>query len=58
VAGRIEVAPLYGFWHLVVVRMYFMSFLRKSANEVNTPRAITSRSILANQSSIWLSQEE
>jgi hypothetical protein len=38
--------------------MYFMSFLRKSANDVNTPRAMMSRSILANQSSIWLSQEE
>ena len=38
--------------------MYFISFLRKSANDVNTPRAMTSRSILANHSSIWLSQEE
>ena len=35
-----------------------MSFLRKSANDGNTPRAMTSRSILANHSSIWLSQEE
>src|ERR1017187_9345630 len=38
--------------------MYFISFLRKSANDMNTPRAMTSRSILANHSSIWLSQEE
>jgi len=30
-----------------------MSFLRKSGTDVNTPRAMTSRSILANQSSIW-----
>ena len=35
-----------------------MSFLRKSANDVNTPRAMMSRSILANQSSIWLSHED
>lgn len=34
-----------------------MSFLRKSGTDMNTPRAMTSRSILENQSSIWLSQE-
>ena len=35
-----------------------MSFLLRSGTEVKTPRAMTSRSILANHSSIWLSQEE
>jgi hypothetical protein len=35
-----------------------MSFLFKSETEVNTPRAITSRSILPNHSSTWLSHEE
>ena len=35
-----------------------MSFLLRSGTEVNTPRAITSRSILANHSSTWLSQDE
>ena len=35
-----------------------MSFLFRSGTEVNTPRAITSRSILANQSSTWFSHEE
>src|SRR5260221_5034304 len=35
--------------------MYRMSFLFRSGTEVNTPRAITSRSILANQSSTWFS---
>ncbi len=35
-----------------------MSFLFKSGTEVKTPRAITSRSILANHSSTWLSQDE
>lgn len=35
-----------------------MSFLFRSETEVNTPRAMTSRSILANHSSTWLSQEE
>jgi hypothetical protein len=38
--------------------MYFKSFLHKSANDVNTPPAMMSRSILANQSSIWLSHED
>src|SRR5688500_19856662 len=38
--------------------MYFISFLDRSATEVNTPRAITSRSIFANQISTWLSHEE
>ncbi len=38
--------------------MYFMSFLRKSGTDVNTLRAMTSRAILENQSSMWLSQEE
>src|SRR6218665_2818382 len=32
-----------------------MGFLLRSGNVVNTPRAITSRSILANHSSTWLS---
>ena len=35
-----------------------MSFFLRSGTEVNTPRAITSRSILANHSSTWFSQEE
>jgi hypothetical protein len=38
--------------------MQRMSFLFRSGTEVNTPRAITSRSIFANQSSTWLSQDE
>src|SRR5207244_10728418 len=38
--------------------MYRMSFRRRSGTEVKTPRAMTSRSILANHSSTWLSQEE
>ena len=36
---------------LLYWRIQRISFLFKSATEVNTPRAITSRSILANQSS-------
>ena len=43
---------------LLYWRMYRMSFLFRSATEVKTPRAMTSRSILANHSSTWLSQEE
>jgi len=35
-----------------------MSFLLRSQTEVNTPQATTSRSILENQSSTWLSQYE
>src|SRR3546814_8305885 len=35
-----------------------MSFRFRSGSEVNTPRAITSRSILANHNSTWLSQDE
>ena len=35
-----------------------MSFRLRSGTEVKTPRAMTSRSILANHSSTWLSQEE
>jgi hypothetical protein len=38
--------------------MYFMSLRDRSATEVNTPRVITSRSILANQISTWFSQDE
>src|ERR1700745_2377581 len=38
--------------------MYRMSFRRRSGTEVKTPRAMTSRSILANHNSTWLSQEE
>src|SRR6218665_3308062 len=34
-----------------------MGFLLRSGTEVNTPRAITSRSILANHSSTWLSHD-
>ena len=35
-----------------------MSFLLRSDTEVHTPRAITSRSILANHNSTWFSQDE
>jgi hypothetical protein len=35
-----------------------MCFLLMSGTEVKTPRAITLRSILANHSSTWLSQDE
>lgn len=35
-----------------------MSFLFKSGTEVNTPRAITSRSILANHNSTWFNHDE
>ena len=35
-----------------------MSFLFRSGTEVNTPSAMTSRSIKANHSSTWFSQEE
>jgi hypothetical protein len=35
-----------------------MSFLRRSVTDVKMPRAIKSRSIFANHSSTWLSQEE
>lgn len=35
-----------------------MSFRFGSGTEVNTARAMTSRSILANHSSTWFSQEE
>jgi hypothetical protein len=38
--------------------MYCMIFRRRSAMEVKILRAITSRSILANQRSTWLSQDE
>ena len=47
-----------GFGCSLYLRMYRMSFLLKSGTEVNTPRAITSRSILANHSSTWFSQDE
>src|SRR5262252_423038 len=43
---------------LLYWRMYRISFRRRSATEVKTPRAMTSRSILANHSSTWLSQDE
>jgi hypothetical protein len=42
-----------GYW-----RKYRMSIRRKSGTEVKTPRAMTSRSIRANHSSTWLSQDE
>jgi hypothetical protein len=35
-----------------------MSFVLKSVIDVNTSRAIASRSILPNHNSAWLSQEE
>ena len=35
-----------------------MSFRFKSGSEVKTPLAMTSRSILENQSSTWLSHDE
>jgi len=35
-----------------------MSFLLKSETEVNTPPAMTSRSIMPNHSATWLSYEE
>ena len=38
--------------------MYRRSFHARSETEEKTPRAITSRSILANQSSTWFSHEE
>jgi hypothetical protein len=43
---------------LLYWRMYRMSFLFKSETEVNTPRAMTSRSISPNHSLTWLSHEE
>jgi hypothetical protein len=39
-------------------RIYRMSFRLRSGTEVNTPRSITSRSILAHHNSTWLSQDE
>ncbi len=38
--------------------MYRLSFRARSETDVNTPRAITSRSTRANQISTWFSQEE
>ena len=38
--------------------MYRMSLRERSCTELNTPRAITSRSIRANQISTWFSQDE
>ena len=38
--------------------MYFISLRERSATEVKTPRAITSRSIFANQISTWFSHDE
>lgn len=35
-----------------------MSFLFRSVAEVNTPKAMTSRSISANHNSTWFSQDE
>jgi len=43
---------------LLYGRMYRLSFLLRSGTEVKTPRTITSRSILANHNSTWLSQDE
>ena len=42
---------------LLYWRMYRISFRRRLETEVKTPRAMTSRSILANHSSTWLSQD-
>ena len=47
-----------GLAFLLYWRMYRMSFLLRSVTEVNTPRAMTSRSILANHNSTWFSQDE
>jgi len=43
---------------LVYARMYLINLRRRSPTEVKTPRAITSRSILANHSSSWFNQDE
>ena len=51
--GRERVLGALMYW-----RMYRMSFQRRSGTEVKTPRAMTSRSIRANHSSTWLSQDE
>ena len=51
--GRERVLGALMYW-----RMYRMSFRRRSGTEVKTPRAMTSRSIRANHSSTWLSQDE
>jgi hypothetical protein len=42
---------------LLWARMYCMSLRRRSGTEVKMPRAMQSRSILANHSSTWFSQE-
>jgi hypothetical protein len=39
-------------------RTYGVSFRCRSGTEVKTPKAMASRSIRANHSSIWLSQDE
>jgi hypothetical protein len=43
---------------LLYWRLYRISFRYRWCTEVKTPRAMTSRSILANHSSTWLSQDE
>lgn len=40
------------------LRMYRMSFLLSAGTEVNTPRAMTSHSILSNHNSTLLSQDK
>lgn len=47
-----------GFGCSLCLRMYCMGFRFRSGTEVNTPRAMTSRSILANHNSTWFSQDE
>ena len=46
--GSASVQPM-GLADLVDARMYFISLHERSVTEANTPRAMTSRSILPNQ---------
>ncbi len=59
--GRVPLAGRYvqakGRLVLLWARMYCSSLRRRSAVEVRMPRAMQWRSILANQSSTWLSHE-
>ena len=43
---------------LLYSRMYRISFLFRSATDLNIPRVITSREIFANHSSTWFSHDE
>src|SRR5438132_8477031 len=56
--SRVSVGPPKRFRGLLVMLDVSHQLASQSATEVKIPRAITSRSILENQSSTWFSQDE